>query len=223
MLASPRSLVRLLLALFAIHLSACGSDAAKPSASRVARQDMRDATGALTQYWLYAYDASGQGATIQGFSSSGALLNVTTATWVGGLRSQAAVTNPVGALISTTTYDYVGGALDRATTTYLSGIGDNYTTYLFANGRKLTSHRYLKDGTLQYWNEFSYDAASGRRLGRTSHDAAGAVTSTSTRTYTNGQLASALILDGAGAVTSTMSFTYEAGPLAFDYDVLLEF
>jgi hypothetical protein len=79
----------------------------------------------------------------------------------------------------------------------------------------------MKDGTPQGWNGFAYDAASGRRTGVTNHDGAGAVTGSGTRTYANGQLVSASLVNNG--VASTRSFTYEAGPLAVDYDVLFEF
>jgi hypothetical protein len=211
------------LALVSIHLAGCGSDPSPAPGSRIARQELRDASGTLTQFWLYEYDAAGQAIRIRAFSGPGAMMNVATPTWAAGLRTRTVWTDAVGNLMYTTTYDYVGGVLDRATTAFPSGIGDGYVTYVFTNGKKQTSSRYLKDGTLQSWNGFTYDAASGRRLGGTSHAASGAVTGSSTRTYVDGQLVSVQILDGSGAASGTRSFTYEPGPLAFDYDELFEF
>ncbi len=189
--------------------------------SRISRQDLTNSAGAVTQYWTYTYDPAGFVTQVSNFSSTNVLQGTTVYTYAGGVRTQATTRDAVGTVTGWTTYAYDVGVLSGATRYTAAGSVVDHTTYVFAQGKKMTTNRYSSTDVFQARTEFSYDAANGHRLGSTTYDSVGAVTSTSARTYLGNVFTEALL--ESGATVTYRKFTYAPGPCLVDYDAFFEF
>jgi hypothetical protein len=192
-----------------------------PRGSRISRQDHTDSAGALMQYWTYTYDAAGYATQVSTFNASGVLQGTTVYTNGGGVRTQATSRSATGTVTGWTTFAYDTGVLSEATQYTGAGAVLGQTTYVFVQGKKVTTNRYSATGAYAGRTEFSYDAATGHRLGSTSYDSVGAVTGTSTRTYSGDVFTEAQV--GTGPSATHRIFTYGAGPSLIDLEPFFEF
>jgi len=182
---------------------------------------VRTAARMIPRCWTYTYDPAGFVTQVSNFSSANVLQGTTVYTYAGGVRSQATNRDAAGTVTGWTTYAYDAGVLSGATRYTAAGSVLDYTTYVFAQGKKMTTNRYSSTDVFQGRTQFSYDATNGRRLGSTTYDSVGAVTSTSTRTYSGDVFTEALL--ESGATVTYRKFTYAPGPCVVDYDAFFEF
>jgi hypothetical protein len=218
-----------MLALAALVLSAglglgCGGSSEAAGQPRILKQEAVSLAGAVTTTWVYSYDAVGYVTEIKAYGASNVLTGTTVYTTEGGLRTLATIKDATGAVTSTQVFTYTNGVLSRLDFVSSGNALTGYNTYDFVAGRKLVTHRYGPTGTSLGENDFSYEAATGKRTTTIAKDAAGTTTMTATRTYA-GDLWTQAQFDYPGGVTPSVirRFTYETGPLAFDVNVFFEF
>jgi hypothetical protein len=187
------------------------------------REDLTDAAGTITMYWLTAYDPKGRSSQVTSYDVSGALLSTATYSYSGNLRTAGSVIDLRGMDAPTTIsidYAYSDDVL-ASSTQRIAGAVTYTNNYVFEAGRKLTTFRYAPDGALQARTEFAYDSGKSRRLGATSYDASNTITGSSLRTY-EGDLFTETRIE-SGTTVQYRKFKFEDGPCAVDPEIYFEF